>query len=362
MLCQGLFSDSQEQALFILRRKVMIRRLGLSIFVLVALLPGTLLAQTSRLGRIIGEARTLNGDFPQRQLLVELVLRGGVVESVYTDSGGRFGFSDLQPNGYQVVIHDEEYYPVEEKVEVNPDVTPYARVQMRLRPREAKPADTTAGARASGSNPYLVNPDDYNKHFPRKALKQYQRGVDAERKGKHDDAIAHYLSALQISPGYYPAHNNLGSLYLGKSDFKAAEAQFQEVIRIDQNDAQAYFNLGNVFMLTGRYPDSERALSSGLQRWPDSAFGNFLQGSLYGRTGKLSEAEKSLRTALQLDSSMWQAHLQLVNVYLQQNRRPNAITELQGFLKAFPSAPAVPKANELLYKLQKEGKSDHPPQ
>jgi Flp pilus assembly protein TadD len=340
----------------------MIRRLHPWIFLALALLPSTLFGQVQGLGRIIGQARIARGDFPPRQLLVELRLHGGVVESVYTDNEGRFGFSNLHPNGYRVVVNDEDYYPVEERADVNPDVTPYTRVQIMLRPREEKQTNDPVGARASGGNRYLVDPSDYNKRFPKKALKEYERGVDAERKGNHDEAIAHYLSALGISPDYYPAHNNLGSLYLGKADFKSAEEQFQEVIRLDQNDAQAYFNLGNVLMLTGRYPESEKALSSGLHRQPASAFGSFLQGSLYGRTGKLSEAEKSLRTALQLDSTMWQAHLQLVNLYLKQNRRQNAISELQAFLKASPSVPAAPKANELLNKLQSENNSEHPPE
>ncbi len=108
-------------------------------------------------------------------------------------------------------------------------------------------------------------------------------------------------------------------------------------------------------MLTGRYSESEKALASGLQRQPDSAFGSFLQGSLYARSGKPTDAEKSLRTSLQLDSTMWQAHLQLVNLYLQQNQRQNAISELQAFLKDFPSVTAVPKAKELLEKLQGGG-------
>src|SRR5258708_37241162 len=115
-------------------------------------------------------------------------------------------------------------------------------------------------------------------------------------------------------------------------------------------------------MLTGRYPESERALSSGLQRQPDSAFGSFLQGSLYGRTGKLSEAEKSLRASLQLDAKMWQAHLQLGNLYLPHNRRPEAISALQAFLKDFPSRSAAPKTNELLYQLREENNHDHPAQ
>ena len=327
----------------------------------VLLLPAPLLAQLQTFGRIIGQIRITKGDFPPHQILLELRVRGAARDSVYADAEGRFGFLYLPAGEYHVVINDEAYYPVDERVNVNPDVNPYTMVQISLNPRENIKEDPM-GVRASGGNAYLVDPADYNKRFPKTALKEYKRGVDAEHKGQHDEAIAHYLSALKISPEYYPAHNNLGSLYLGKADFKSAEEQFQEVIRLDQNDAQAYFNLGNVLMLTGRYPESERALSSGLQRQPDSAFGSFLQGSLYGRTGKLSEAEKSLRASLQLDAKMWQAHLQLVNLYLQQNRRQNAISELQTFLKAFPSVPAVPKANDLLYKLQNENNPAHPPE
>ena len=339
----------------------MMRSFYLWVLLVLVILPGTLRGQVQVLGRIIGQARTARGDFPPRQIMVELRLHGGVVESVYTDNEGRFGFSNLHANGYRVVINDEDYYPVDERADVIPDEMPYTRLMITLRPREEKQNDPV-GARASGGNPYMVDPADYNKRFPKNALKEYKRGVDAERKGQHDEAISHYLSALKISPEYYPAHNNLGSLYLGKADFKSAEEQFQEVIRLDQNDPQAYFNLGNLLMLTGRYPESEKALASGLQRQPDSAFGSFLQGSLYGRTGKLTEAEKSLRTALQLDATMWQAHLQLVNLYLQQNRRQNAIAELQAFLKSFPSAPAAPKANELLNKLRSAGDPSQAPE
>lgn len=339
----------------------MIRRLYSAMF-LGLVLPGTLFGQGQPLGRIIGQARTARGDFPPHQILVELRLHGGVVESVYADNEGYFGFSNLHANGYRVVINDDDYYPVDERADVDPESTPLTRVHITLQPRESKQNDDPLGARASGGNPYLVDPSDYNRRFPKKALKEYERGVNAERKGELDEAITHYLGALAISPDYYPAHNNLGSLYLGKADFKSAEVQFQEVIRLDQNDAQAYFNLGNVLMLTGRYPESEKTLALGLQRQPASAFGSFLQGSLYVRTNKLVEAEKSLRTALQLDSKMWQAHLQLVNLYLKQNQRDNAISELQAFLKDFPSSPSAAKANELLVRLQSENHAAQPPQ
>ena len=51
---------------------------------------------------------------------------------------------------------------------------------------------------------------------------------------------------------------------------------------------------------------------------------------------------------------MWQAQLQLVSLYLQQQQRQLAIAQLQTFLKAFPSVSAVPKAEDLLQRLQNE--------
>ena len=320
---------------------------------LALLLPGLLLAQQPQLGNISGQVRIAGGDYPPRPILVELRLHGASVSSEYTDTHGYFSFSALEPNLYHVVVNDEDYYPAEERALIISEA-PNAVLLITLRPREEKKKADAVGARAAGSNPYLIDPADYNKRFPKKALKEYERGLDAERNGKPDEAISHYLSTVKIAPDYYPARNNLGTLYLGKSDFKSAEEQFRETIRLDQNDAQAYFNLGNALLLTGRYSESEAALSAGLQRSPDSAFAHFLQGSLFERTGKFAEAEKSLREAIRLDPSMSQAHLQLVNLYLRQNRKEDAIRQLQDFLKAFPSAPTASKAREVLNKLQGE--------
>jgi Flp pilus assembly protein TadD len=339
----------------------MIRRFVFWLLFPFALLsPGTLFGQLQQYGRIIGQIRVVRGDFPAHQILVELRFRGAALDSAYADAEGHFGFINLPPGEFHVVINDETYYPADERVHVRPDVEPYAMVQIILRPREDTKKEDPIGARASGGNPYLVDPADYNKRFPKKAVKEYERGVDAEHKGKAEEAIAHYAGALKIAPDYYPARNNLGSLYLSKSDFKPAEEQFREAVRLDANDAQAYFNLGNVLMLTGRYPESETTLASGLQRRPDSAFGHFLEGCLEGRTGKLAEAEKNLREALRLDPAMSQAYLQLVNLYLQQDRRGDAISQLQTFLKGFPSSPVAPKARDVLRKLQSEGNPVHP--
>jgi tetratricopeptide (TPR) repeat protein len=277
------------------------------------------------------------------------------MDSVYTDSQGTFGFHSLQPEGYEVTINDDQYQPVRVAAEIHPtSLSPTVFLDIRLIPKSAA-SDATPAPRQQGSNPDLMDIREYSRNVPKKALKEFEKGVASDRDNKKEEAIAHYRKAIAIAPDYYPARNNLGTLYLGKSppDFKSAEEQFREAIRLDQNEAQAYFNLSNVLMLTDRLPEAQTTLAAGLQHRPDSAPGNFLQGCLYVRTGKLAEAESSLQNAVRLDSKMPQPYLKLVNLYLRQNRREDAITQLQAFLKGFPTAADAPKAQRILDDLQK---------
>jgi tetratricopeptide (TPR) repeat protein len=329
----------------------MFRKLHLPLFSLIFLFSTLAFPQDN--GRVIGQIRVVRGDFPSHAVMVELQLHGATVSSMYTDGEGRFGFYELQSNLYHVVVNDADYYPVDEQVNLNLMESQFAMAQIQLRPREKKTADPL-DKQPAGSNPYIVDPADYNKRFPKKAVKEYDKGLEAEHQGKKDAAIEHYQAALKLAPDYYPAHNNLGALYLGNSDFKSAEDQFRDAVRLDQNEAQAYFNLSNVLILTRRFAEAQITLAQGLQHRPDSAFGNFLQGCLYDQTGMLSAAETSLQNALRLDPKMPQAHLQLVNLYLKQNRRPDAIKQLQAFLQDFPTAQAAPKAKPILTKLQTE--------
>ena len=312
----------------------------------------TAAGQAQQAGRIVGMVHVSRGDFPPHPLLVTLEFRGSTIGSVYTDSQGRFGFYDLGANPYHVKIADDDYNPVDESAVVNPAISPTTFVQVELIPKAAaKPQDPLAD-RVAGNNPYLVDPADYNRKFPKKAVKSFEHGVKADKNGKHDDAIHYYEEALAIAPDYYPACNNLGTDYLSKQDFTRAEVQFRKGMELNQNDAQSYFNLANVMLLTGRQVEAEVELQNGLKRRPDSAFGHFLQGSLYSQTNRPQLAEKALQEALQLDPTMSQVHLQLVNLYLKQKRTPDAISQLEAYLRAFPDTPLSEKARDLLKRLR----------
>ena len=333
------------------------RKFLLGVLLLLAFDPA--LWPQAQVGSVVGEIQVVRGDFPRHPVLVELQLHEATISSVYTDDQGRFGFYGLGSNLYHVIINDDSYQPVNEQANLNLLISSQVVVQVRLIPKTDDKKDPLAG-RVKGSNPYLIDMKAYDRHFSKDVVKEYKKGVKADHQGKPDDAIGHYLKALSLAPDYYPAHNNLGCDYLSKADITSAQTQFEETIRLNQNDAEAYFNLGNVLILRQRYPEAEQMLQEGIRRRPDSALGEFLFGTLYSRTGKPADAERHLQQAVKIDPLMSQARLQLVNLYLQERRTPDAIRELESYLSAFPDAPFAPRARETLKKLQGNSSAQAP--
>ncbi len=322
------------------------RSVILSCFVLL-LIPSSLSAQ--QFGSIVGELHVTRSDFPGR-VLIELQLHGAPIASQYTDEQGKFAFTSLANNLYHIVIRDERFYPIDQQAMLDVSITAVTMVQINLTPRQQSQKDNLQSQK--GTNPYLVDTEEYRRHFPKKAVKEFDKGLESDRNGKRDDAIRHYENALSIAPDFYPAHNNLGSDYLAKSDFNSAQAQFEQAIELNQSDAEAHFNLANLLLLTKNYDDALKRVQEGIRRAPNLPLGQFLLGSICQRMGRFSEAEHALRAALQLDPGMSRVRLELVNLYLAQQKKSEAATELKAFLKDSPDDPLVPKVKQVLNKLE----------
>jgi Flp pilus assembly protein TadD len=311
-------------------------------------------AQGPTTGSIVGQVRIARGFFPPKKILVSLRTRGADIASTYTDDEGSFGFHQLPGNMYQIAINDPDYQPVTEAISLAPASSPVRIVTMYLTPRSEK-RDVTqqqTNTPVAGGNPHIVNPAEYATQYPKEALAEFQKGVKAEKRDKADTAVRHYERAIAIAPRFYPAHNNLGTALLAKGDFPKAEQHFMRSMELNPTDASAYINMGNLRLLQKNFGEAERYTREGLRRQPDSAFGNMVLGTALQRTGRLDEAESTLRRAIELDPSMTKVHLELVNVYLTQNRGSEAISELKQFLKTAPKDPLVPKVKDLLRRLE----------
>ncbi len=322
---------------------------GLWLAALMLLCGGVVHAQETE-GNIIGQIRLVNGSSPDERIQVSLEGRGAVVDVTYCDHEGRFGFHQLLPNAYSVVIETEGYQPVRQQVIVNPTTSPTNFVHVVLRPKaEEKPRGAPEGP--PGTNPDIVDVAELKKKFPPGVIKEFEAGKKAEQRGETDAAVRLYEAALREAPDFYPALNNLGIRHLQKGDVKAAEAEFRRVIELNQNGAQAYFNLGNVLYMTRRNEEAKQTLEAGLRLAPSSAMGHYLNGSVLARLGDFKSAEEQLKTAGELDPKMPQAPISLATLYLQTGREHEAAEMFEAFLKQFPKDPMAPKVRAALAKL-----------
>jgi len=317
--------------------------------------------QATTLGSIIGHIRVTRGSAPPQRILVSLQFRGATIDSVYTDSQGTYGFHNLLPNPYNVVINDDQYQPEQRQAMIpNSSLTPTVFVDITLVDKTPPKGDQKVPTKSAGANQNLTDVREYASKFPKPAVKEFEKGNKADRNDKKDEAIRHYQKAIEIAPAFYEAHNNLGSDYLSKSDFPAARKEFEKAIEQNQSDATGYFNLSNVCLLMNDLPGAQKNLNEGLRREPESALGQFLLGSLNMKTGKLPEAEQALRQAVKLNPVMVQPRLQLVNLLLQQGKKQEAIDQLHEFVTNFPDNPFSPQARKVLEKLESPSQAKAP--
>ncbi len=322
---------------------------SLRLAVLLLLSAGVLRAQQQE-GNIAGQIRLVDGGFPSERLRVTLEGRGSVVDVTYGDSEGRFGFNNLLPNAYWVVIETEGYQPVRLQVVVNPTTMQTNLVHVVLRPKpDEKPRGAPDGP--PGTNADIVDVAELKKKFPPGVIKEFEAGKKAEQRGEMEVAVRLYEAALHEAPDFYPALNSLGIRHLQKGEVRAAETEFRRVIELNQNGSQAYFNLGNVLYMTQRNEEAKQTLEAGLRLSPSSAMGHYLTGSVLARLGDFKAAEEQLKTAGELDPKMPQVPITLATLYLQTGREHEAATMFESFLKQFPRDPMAPKVRVALNKI-----------
>ena len=73
------------------------------------------------------------------------------------------------------------------------------------------------------------------------------------RRGRIDEAVAHFEKALEIKPDYAEAHIDLGTALANGRRMDEAIAHFQKALEIKPDYAEAHINLG--IALAGARPD-----------------------------------------------------------------------------------------------------------
>jgi cellulose synthase operon protein C len=89
-----------------------------------------------------------------------------------------------------------------------------------------------------------------------------QRGADAQRQNRPQDAVMAFQDALSLRPVDTGALLGLANALALERNFPGAEAKFQQVLDRDPNNAEAIAGLGFVRLDEGRFDDAARLLAN----------------------------------------------------------------------------------------------------
>ena len=122
------------------------------------------------------------------------------------------------------------------------------------------------------------------------ANKQYNEGIDLDKRRLFNEAIGKFQAAIRIYPYDSDFHNYLGVDYMKKGDLKSAEAAYRESIRLKENDWRSWSNLVSVLFFTKQYQKARVACDRSLRLNPPEPDRERLENALKVLDKKIQSA------------------------------------------------------------------------
>lgn len=205
---------------------------------------------------------------------------------------------------------------------------------------------------------------------PSDARKAYEKGLEAERKGKLAEARKYFEQALEIYPKYATAWFQLGTVFEKVNQKDSARAAYTRATNIDTRFLPPYLSLaemayeaGNwteVLQFTGHIIDLDLLNHGDVGYVLDLDESNPAEAYFYNavanyKLNKVEEAEKSALRAERVDlrTNFPQLHLLLADIFAGKKNYAVAISELQAYLDLAPHAKDGDQVREQLAKLEK---------
>ena len=191
---------------------------------------------------------------------------------------------------------------------------------------------------------------------PRPAAKEYERGLDAVKKGKVDDAVDAFNRAVSAYPEFAAAWFELGKLQSGRQQLLDAQKSFESAIKAEPKFISPYLPLSELVFKARNWPAvvdiTDRLLKLDAFDFPQEFYYNGLANYTLQR---MEPAEKSLREAIKLDSQnrFPKAHQFLAAVLVKKDELSGAAEELGRYLELSPGAQDAEPVRKQLAQLQR---------
>jgi tetratricopeptide (TPR) repeat protein len=167
------------------------------------------------------------------------------------------------------------------------------------------------------------------------------------------------LAAIQIYPNYFLAFEKLALHYINLQDFKNSSQAAQRAVEINPKSFDSWYALGYSMHQLKDFSGAATALKVALTLNPGSVNALFVLGTDLRLSGDPQESEANLLKAKKLaPSPVAEIHWQLALLYTNNLKKyPEAIKELELFLKASPNYAEVDKVKTLIATLRSKVKN-----
>jgi Flp pilus assembly protein TadD len=297
------------------------------------------------------------GGPPSRVIRITLTSDDGFVDTVFTDSKGKYLLRTPRNAAFYTVT-------------IETDNQTYGTTTARLMLDAGNPRETVIFLR-----PYVVEKPtissvvdvtNFEGNIPSKARAAYKRGMEFVANRQFEDAITSLEQAINVYPQYVRAINDLGVILMKQNRLDDAAGRFRTASEISKRFFHPRMNLGLVLnkqekyrealeVLEPLYSENHRVLEvriayakalAGTQRLSDAekilrstlasnklgpqtrATLQFDLGVILNRQGRFAEAVSELEKAVDLDRNLANAHLQLGGALMQVRRLDRAEFEL----------------------------------
>jgi tetratricopeptide (TPR) repeat protein len=206
---------------------------------------------------------------------------------------------------------------------------------------------------------------------PKNAVKAYEKGVQAEKKGKLADAQKQLETAVEIYPSSAKAWFQLGRVLQKQDDKDGARKAYEQAATSDSRFLPAYLSLASMAYESGNWKDvlsfTDHILDlDPLSHAADTMYFLDLDPVHYGdayfynamanyKLNRMEEAERSGRKAEHVDlrRNFPQLHLLLADLYARKRNYAMAISEMESYLELVPHAQDADLVRQQLARMEK---------
>lgn len=168
-----------------------------------------------------------------------------------------------------------------------------------------------------------------------RAVEHNNRGAALLNDGKLSEAEFELKTAVQLTPGYSEALNNLGIVYKRLHRYETAIEHFEAAYDSNKDFISPLSHIGAVHIAQGKYESAAKILKKALRKDPTFTYAVYNLGLSYllqareSKTGKSQEklyakAEEQFTIATQLNPHFYEAHLNLGDLYAETGKPEKA--------------------------------------